>query len=346
MITIYSDVHRAHFGQSELINGQFHPSFECPSRADKILDSVQKSNLGEVQPPEDFGLEPIFKIQDPKYVSFLKDAWERWVAEGNTFDLLSLVSPINLDRSVGVASGNLLAQMGWYSFDTVTPVTSGSWDAAYTSAQIALTAQKIVKNGSRSAFALCRPPGHHAGRDYLAGFCYFNNAAIAAQAFLDDGAKRVTILDVDYHHGNGTQDIFYKRSDVQFISIHGDPSFEYPFYTGGLEERGEGGGVGFNSNYPLPAGSDWDVWSSALNKAIQEIKAYSPDALVVSLGVDTFKEDPISQFLLESDDFTRMGETIGNMGLPTLFVQEGGYAVGDIGLNVVNVLKGFETSYL
>lgn len=343
MITIYSDVHRSHFGQSELINGQFHPSFECPSRAEKILDSIVQSNLGVVQPPEDFGLEPIFKVHDQKYLFFLKEAWKRWVDEGNTFDLLSLVSPINLDRSGGVSSGNILAEMGWYSFDTVTPVTSGSWHAAYASAQVALTAQKNVEGGSPSAFALCRPPGHHAGANYMAGFCYLNNAAIAAQAFLDGGAKRVTILDVDYHHGNGTQDIFYKRNDVQFISIHGDPSFEYPFYMGSADERGEGDGVGFNYNYPLPSASGWSVWSSALDKAIKEIEAYSPDFLVISLGVDTFKDDPISQFVLESDDFTRMGKAIGGIKIPTLFIQEGGYAVGDIGLNVANVLKGFES---
>ena len=172
----------------------------------------------------------------------------------------------------------------------------------------------------------------------MGGYCFLNNAAIATQAFLDQGARRVAILDVDYHHGNGTQDIFYRRDDVLFASIHGDPRVEYPYFLGYADERGEGAGEGCNHNYPLAHGSGWDLWSAALDDACVRIAGYAPDALVISLGVDTYKEDPISQFRLDSPDYLRMGERIARLGLPTLFIMEGGYAVEAIGINAVNVL--------
>ena len=177
----------------------------------------------------------------------------------------------------------------------------------------------------------------------MGGYCYLNNAAIAAQAMLDQGAKRVAILDVDYHHGNGTQDIFYDRGDVLFTSIHGHPSHEYPYFLGFADEKGQGVGAGCNFNYPLQAGSDWATWGLALQDACRQIAEYAPDALIVSLGVDTFKDDPISQFKLASPDYLRMGEVIGRLGLQTLFVMEGGYAVEEIGINAVNVLQGFDS---
>ena len=169
-----------------------------------------------------------------------------------------------------------------------------------------------------------------------------NNAAIAAQAFLDQGHTKVAILDVDYHHGNGTQSIFYARSDVLFTSIHGHPEAEFPFFLGYADELGDGAGEGFNFNYPLPAGSGWDNWSAALEEACKEIERYGADVIVVSLGVDTFKDDPISQFKLDSPDYLAMGRRIARLGKPTLFVMEGGYAVEEIGINAVNVLEGFE----
>ncbi|EQL41595.1 acetylpolyamine aminohydrolase [Pseudomonas aeruginosa VRFPA03] len=199
-----------------------------------------------------------------------------------------------------------------------------------------------VGGDAQPIFALCRPPGHHAGGDFMGGYCFLNNAAIATQAFLDQGARRVAILDVDYHHGNGTQDIFYRRDDVLFASIHGDPRVEYPYFLGYADERGEGAGEGCNHNYPLAHGSGWDLWSAALDDACVRIAGYAPDALVISLGVDTYKEDPISQFKLDSPDYLRMGERIARLGLPTLFIMEGGYAVEAIGINAVNVLQGYE----
>ena len=176
----------------------------------------------------------------------------------------------------------------------------------------------------------------------MGGYCFLNNAAVAAQALLNSGNSRVAILDVDYHHGNGTQSIFYDRADVLFTSIHGSPLTEYPFYLGHADELGEGAGEGFNLNLPLPAGSGNEAWFAALDAACRRIAQHGAQALVVSLGLDTFAGDPISKFKLQSDDFTRLGERIAKLGLPTIFVLEGGYAAAELGINAVNVLEGFE----
>jgi acetoin utilization deacetylase AcuC-like enzyme len=196
--------------------------------------------------------------------------------------------------------------------------------------------------GASSVFSLCRPPGHHAGRDYYGGYCFLNSAAIAAQAWIDRTGSRCAILDVDYHHGNGTQDIFYERDDVFFASLHADPAFAYPFFSGYAEESGSGRGLGANLNMPLPLGTRWETFSAALTRALVTAQRFSPAALIVSLGVDTYKDDPISGFSLETADFIRMAETIRDAGLPTLVVLEGGYNLKKIGENVVAFLQGLE----
>jgi acetoin utilization deacetylase AcuC-like enzyme len=176
----------------------------------------------------------------------------------------------------------------------------------------------------------------------MGGYCYINNAAVVAQWYRDQGARRVSILDVDYHHGNGTQQIFYARADVQVLNLHGDPMTEYPFFLGHADEKGEGQGEGFNVNYPMPFGTTFETWNAALDDACEKLLAYAPDVVVVSLGVDTFEKDPISQFKLTSGDYPKIGRRIAKLGLPTLFVMEGGYAVDEIGVNAVGVLTGFE----
>ncbi|MFQ5985665.1 MAG: histone deacetylase family protein, partial [Alphaproteobacteria bacterium] len=196
--------------------------------------------------------------------------------------------------------------------------------------------------GGRAGCAVSRPPGHHAAPDLYAGYCFLNNAAIAAQAVRDGGAERVAVLDVDYHHGNGTQMIFYDRADVLFVSLHGHPKQEYPYFLGYEDETGQGAGQGFNANYPMRWGTAWDAYAEALDSGLQRIGDFGPEVLVVSLGVDTFEKDPISHFKLKSEDYLELGRRIARLGLPTLFVMEGGYAVEEIGVNVVNVLTGFE----
>jgi acetoin utilization deacetylase AcuC-like enzyme len=208
-------------------------------------------------------------------------------------------------------------------------------------ADVAVTGARVLVEGERAALALCRPPGHHAATAAMGGYCYLNNAAIAAQYLIDQGCSRIAILDVDYHHGNGTQQIFYRRSDVLFASVHADPRVEYPYFLGYADERGEGEGEGYTHNYPLPHGIGWDAYGPALDEACRNVAAFTPDVLVVSLGVDTYEHDPISQFRLRTDDFTRIGARIADVACPTLFVMEGGYAVEALGVNAVNVLTGF-----
>ena len=340
MLTYYSDDHHLHHGKCELIDGQLMPCFEKPQRADHVLARVRDRQLGDVHAPRDFGLAPIERIHSKPYLDFFQGAWARWQAQGGKGDLLPFTWPARTLRAM--IPSDLHGQLGYYSFDGGAPITAGTWQAAYSAAQVALSAQAEIAAGARAAFALCRPPGHHAAADVMGGYCYLNNAAIAAQAFIDQGRRKVAILDVDYHHGNGTQDIFYRRSDVLFTSIHGDPAEEFPFFLGYADELGEGEGEGCNFNYPLAMGSSWETWSAALEQACQRIAEYGAEVLVVSLGVDTYMEDPISQFKLDSPDYLSMGRRIAALGLPTLFIMEGGYAVEAIGVNAVNVLEGFE----
>jgi acetoin utilization deacetylase AcuC-like enzyme len=228
--------------------------------------------------------------------------------------------------------------------DNGTPMVAGTWAAAKAGADAAASAALLVSGDStvKAAFCATRPPGHHAGADFMGGYCFLNNAAVAAQTLRNKGCAKVAILDVDYHHGNGTQSIFYDREDVLFVSIHGDPRTEYPFYLGHADETGEGAGHGFNLNLPLPAGSSKAVWFAALATACEKIKHFGADALVVSLGLDTFEDDPISTFALKSSDFIELGEVLKQQGLPTVFILEGGYAAKELGLNAANVLAGFE----
>ena len=341
MKTIYTEDHRLQDGKAELIDGKLLPCFEMPRRAEIVIARVREVGLGEVLPPETFGRPPLERVHKKNFLDFLEGAWAAWTAAGRDWDALPLVWQVRglrADREPDSIDGKL----SYFSFDAGTPITAGTWQAASAAADVALTGQKLVVQGERAVFSLCRPPGHHAASDYYGGYCFLNNAAIATQAFRESGAAKVAILDVDYHHGNGTQTIFYDRPDVLFCSLHGHPSQEFPFFLGYEDEMGAGAGAGFNANYPLHWGSGWAPWSEALDDACRRIGAYGPEALVISLGVDTFKDDPISQFTLESPNYLEIGQKIAALGLPTLFVMEGGYAVEEIGVNAVNVLKGFE----
>jgi acetoin utilization deacetylase AcuC-like enzyme len=337
--TIYSDSHRAHHIGLELYGNELVPCFEQPVRADNVLAHVRSTRLGPVIAPHDHGREPLTAVHAPDYVAFLEHAWADWVAGGNSGDAFSGCTPM-ADMSTRVPT-SIHGRLGYYSFDSSAPITSGTWQAAYDAAQCALTGAGLIAQGDRSAFALCRPPGHHASTAYFGGYCYLNNAAIAAQSLLDRGHARVAILDVDYHHGNGTQSIFYARDDVLFASIHGDPAEEYPYFSGHADETGTGAGAGCTWNFPLPLGSGPERWFDALTQACRCISGYRPEALIVSLGVDTFERDPISSFKLRSTDYLEFGRVVAQLGLPTLFALEGGYALDAIGLNVTNALVGF-----
>ena len=340
MKTIYSERHRLQDGKSELIDGKLLPCFEKPERAELIIARVREVGLGEVLAPAEHGLEPLRRVHDERFLQFLAGAWEAWVAEHDAYDALPLCWPTRRLRQVEPDS--IDGKLSYFSFDAGTPITAGTWQAARSAADVALTGAGLLARGAeRAVFALCRPPGHHAAGDCYGGYCFLNNAAIAAQALLDQGAARVAILDVDYHHGNGTQAIFYERADVLFLSLHGDPRQEFPFFLGYADETGAGAGAGCNVNYPLPWDTDFGPWLAALDDACRRIADFRPDALVVSLGVDTFVDDPISRFRLKAEDFPAIGARIAPLGLPSLFVMEGGYAIEPIGRNTVGMLTGF-----
>jgi acetoin utilization deacetylase AcuC-like enzyme len=341
METIFSSDHALHESPGELSSGEFVPAFEKPERAEIILARVRAVGLGGVRAPDAFPLECITRIHDPRMVHLLQTAAADWAALGRpgaAFPFTFFTRGMRADR---VPRG-LEAQLAYFCFDAGTPITATSWQAIRSSADVALTGAKAIGAGATSIYVLCRPPGHHAGSDHYGDYCFLNNAAIAAQALLDGGAARVAILDVDYHHGNGTQQIFYARNDVLVVNIHATPDQEYPYLLGFEDEPGMGEGEGFNLNLPLPWGTEWDAWSTALEAGCARVADYAPDVLIVSLGVDTYKNDPISKFKLDHEHFTRMGARIARLGVPTLFVQEGGYAVAAIGVNAVNVLTGFE----
>jgi acetoin utilization deacetylase AcuC-like enzyme len=336
---VYTALHARHDGGMEVHRGAFVPTFEMPARAEMIRAALASAGH-ELVPPRDFPESRLLRVHDPAFVEFLRGAWARWEAEGREGCMLPSGFPARGLRQDRVPAG-ISGAMGYYSFDSSSPIVKGTWDAALAAARSAMTAAAIVSEGAAAAFALCRPPGHHAGRSFYGGYCFLNNAALAAQYLRDEGCARVAIVDVDYHHGNGTQEIFWERDDVFFTSLHGTPDTEYPYYLGYADEHGAGRGEGFTLNLPLPEGTGWDRYSAALATALDAVRRFAPDALVVSLGVDTFEADPISEFKLQTCDYPQIGAALAAIGRPTVLVQEGGYAVEEIGVNVAGVLGAF-----
>ncbi len=323
----------AHAPAMELHNGGFVPFAETPARAEATLAAI-----GPTTRAIDHGEQPLRAVHSEDYLAFLWSAHKDWRAAGRDGDAAGYAWPVVRRRPL--ALDRIDARLGQYSFDASSPIAEGTWNGAYWSAQTALTALDTVFDGERAAFALCRPPGHHAGADYLGGYCYLNNAAIAAQAAVTQG-KRVAILDVDYHHGNGTQDIFYARDDVLFVSIHADPRQDYPYFWGHADEAGEGAGEGATLNLPLLRGTGLAAYLPALDAALERIASFAPELLIVSYGADTFAGDPISHFRLETADYALLAQRIASLGLPSLIVMEGGYAVDALGANVATFLGGF-----
>lgn len=282
---------------------------------------------------------PILKVHDAGYIEFLKTAHARWVAAGRPGDVMGYVWPVVARRALDLTRIDALA--GRYSMDNSTPLTADSWTSAYWSTQCALSALDAMLAGDKVAVGLCRPPGHHAGADYLGGYCFINQAAVAAQAARDAGIERVAILDIDYHHGNGTQDIFWNRGDVFYASVHADPATDFPFYWGHADETGEGDGVGATLNLPLPQGTEIEVFRAAQGTALAAIAEFAPGLLIVSFGADTFAGDPIANFALQTADYAVLASDIAAAQLPTVVLTEGGYAVDKLGENLASFLSGF-----
>lgn len=334
MRAFFSPRQLAHDPQRELHNGDWTDYAESAARAKAMAAAIP----GLIE-PADHGEAAIRAVHSADYLAFLKEAPALWRAAGRPGDAIGYVWPVVGRRPLKLS--RIDALIGQYSFDASTPLSPETWDAAYWSVQSALAALGAAQGGERAAFALCRPPGHHAGANYLGGYCYLNAAAIVAQAARDAGAARVAILDIDYHHGNGTQDIFWARGDVFYASLHADPATDYPFYWGHADEVGEGAGAGATLNLPLPQGTAIDAFRRAQEQALAAIAHFAPDLLVVSFGADTWAGDPISHFRLTTGDYEAVARDIAGCGWPSVLLMEGGYAIDALGANVVSFLGGF-----
>jgi acetoin utilization deacetylase AcuC-like enzyme len=319
--------------------GAMVPCHESPERCDIIASTLVAAGFEAPTAPADQGETAIRALHDGDYVDFLRSAYGEWQASGRDGSALpfTFVGPGMRKDRVGCS---IFGRLGHYGFDAGTPIVEGTWDAAYWSAQTALAGASALIQGDRLAFALCRPPGHHAGRRQYGGYCFLNNAALAAQALRQAGHQRVAVLDVDYHHGNGTQELFWDRDDVFYGSIHADPESDFPYFSGFADEQGTGQGQGATLNIPLPQGTDWAAYHTALARQCAAIRAHGASALVLSLGVDTWHGDPISRFSLETANFRNLGQQISQIDLPILVVMEGGYAVAEVGHNVLETLRG------
>ena len=343
---VASDAHLAHDGLIERVRGTPVPCFESPARAVEIERALRAADGYSFEAPIRHGTDPITAVHDADLVDLLEHVWTDALAAGHDGS-----DPLIPDTfaTAGFAAGHQATgspasrfdRLGSYCFDTATPIVAGTYAAAGAAVDVALTAAQRVLDGAPLAYGLCRPPGHHAGTRLFGGYCYFNNAAIVAQSLIAAGAARVAILDVDYHHGNGTQQIFWERGDVLYVSLHGDPAGAYPYFSGYASEQGSGAGAGLNRNFPLAPRTDVDGYAAALSEALRLIADHDPDApLVLSLGFDTFERDPISDLALRTDDYRRIGAMIGEHGLPVIALQEGGYALDALGANAVSFLAG------
>jgi len=339
MPVVAGDAHRGHDPLYEVNYGEVvRPVYERPERAERLREALAAAGHPLVEPVA-HGPEPVLAVHEPALVGFLEGAWAAWRAAGGPEVLIPDTFALGrLARGDGRDLGSGVGRPGWFCFDTATPLVAGSFAAAAAAADAALTAADLVAGGEPAAYALCRPPGHHAGPGYYGGFCLLNNAALAARRLAALG--RVAVVDVDFHHGNGTQDIFWEDHEVLYVSLHGDPAVHYPFFTGAADETGGGPGAGTTRNLPLPDGTGDDAYLEALAEAMAVVAAFDPAVLVVSAGFDTFEGDPIGAFGVTTAGFGRIGAVLAAAGRPVLVVQEGGYAVDALGANAVALLGG------
>jgi acetoin utilization deacetylase AcuC-like enzyme len=340
VITVFDDTQRSHVPREFIVSGKPQPIPETPERIEMLLDGVRRIGGPIVSPPEIFG-DTLALVHDRRYVQFLSTLWERW-------QRLPDASETPSPNVFALGRGNLppasypdsvVGQCGWHLGDRSCTVTPRTFAAARASAATAAHGARLILSGERIAYALCRPPGHHAAADMAAGFCFFNNTAIAA-ALLTESGKRTAILDIDVHHGNGTEAIFYDRADVLTVSIHAHPKRFYPFYWGYEEERGRGEGEGFNLNLPLERGTTLKPYRAALEKALARIAVFDPDVLVLAAGLDIAVDDPFKGFAIATPEFAEIGRQIAALNLPMLVVQEGGYPSPNLGANLESLLRG------
>ena len=337
MKVVFSEKQRAHHPRHFLVTGVARESPEVPARIDALLSGACDLGLDVVSPP-DLGRGPAAAVHTPEYLEFLEHIHERWSAvDGAGPEVVPNVHPA---ARTGGYPTSPVGQAGYHQADTACPISAETWGAALAASHTAAHAADLLRASGEPVYALCRPPGHHAFADMAGGFCFLNNAAIAAER-LRGSCRRVAILDVDVHHGNGTQGIFYDRADVLTVSLHADPSGFYPFFWGHAEERGKAAGLGCNLNLPLPRGTRDDAYLQALEAGLRRIRSFDPQALVVALGLDTYEGDPFEGMGISTPGFGCIAAALRALGLPTLIVQEGGYLSDALGRNLASFLGGF-----
>ncbi len=337
MQVFYSDVQLRHAPREFLVRGQWKPCPEQPARA-LALQAALIAAGHQVSVPAAGDRAAIAAVHDARYLAFLETGHQRWRALLNASD--SIIPNIHPNgRGLGYPQG-IVGQAGYHMADTACPIDADSFPSILASADCAIAAAQMVRDGARSAYALCRPPGHHAFADMAGGFCYLNNSAIAAQLLRGKYGK-VAVVDVDLHHGNGTQGIFYERGDVLTVSVHADPSNFYPFFWGYADEQGSGAGVGANLNLPLPLGSGDEAFLTALRIGLAKVRAFGAEALVVALGLDAFAGDPFAGLAVTEGGFRHIAAEISRLDLPSVLVQEGGYLCPELGQNLLAFLDGF-----
>jgi acetoin utilization deacetylase AcuC-like enzyme len=347
MRVVYSTAHLDHDPTTETVMGAAIPANEVAERAERIHAALAADGGFAIVPPTDHGLDPIAAVHDEGLIRFLAEAWTQMQAEGvrrdamvaEGFNVRGLTEGMS---TPAVEPSAISGRTGYWAFDTSTPIVGGTYDAARAAVDVALTAVDLVLRGESAAYGLCRPPGHHAARSIYGGYCYFNNAAIAAEALVRATGERVAILDLDFHHGNGTQQIFWRRGDVPYVSIHGDPTSQYPFFLGHANETGEGPGAGANLNLPMPAGVSDERYLAELDRALETIAATPGSVIVVSLGFDTYRDDPLGNFALTTEGYHQMGGRLAALGRRLVVLQEGGYFRPALGDNARAWLRGAE----
>ena len=337
MLAIFDERQHLHRPLTRIAGGVLQPNPEQPERITALLGGLDSAGVA-VQAPRQHPLDAIAAVHDSGYLAFLRTGFQAWRAlPGSGPELRSSVHP---SRHMGRLPQDLLGRAGFYHADVSCVLVEGTWEAALASANTAVDAMTRVLAGKDAVYALCRPPGHHAYRDQAGGFCYLNNTAIAASLAASRGA-RVAIVDVDVHHGNGTQALFYDRPEVLTVSAHGDPARLYPYYAGYADEIGAGLGTGCNLNLPVPLLSDSDAYLVAVATGCEAVRRFSPDILIVALGLDASRDDPFACMAVDEPGFRRMGELLGGLHLPTLIVQEGGYPSPTLGASLAAFLTGF-----
>ena len=343
MITVFDERQRNHEPPGFIVSGKRQPSPERPERIDMLLSGVKRLGGPVVAPPA-IADETLGQIHDARYLDFMAGLWERWhrIPDASEYPAPNVFALGRGNLPPASYPDSVVGQCGYHLGDGACPVTQTTWEAARASASSAAHGATLLLNGERRVYALCRPPGHHAASDMAAGFCYLNNTAIAAE-ILTRAGRRTAILDIDVHHGNGTEAIFYDRADVLTVSLHADPIRFYPFFWGHASEIGRGEGEGYNLNLPLPRGTVIADYLRALDTALQRIAIFNPDCLVIAAGLDIAVDDPFKGFAIETPEFAKIGAAIAALGRPMLIVQEGGYPSASLGANLASLLEGLSS---